>query len=83
MKKVQEFKLEENSQKSSKVRVKKCQKKSSKITVRRKRGKKFESQSQKKGRIKKFAKLDLGLQKTKVSKVRVRENIKKTLQSHH
>ena len=36
----------------------------------------------KKGK-KKFAKLELGLQKTKVSKVRVRENVKKTLQLHH
>ena len=50
---------------------KKAKKKSLKVTVRQNRQKK------------KFAKLELGLQNRIVSKVRVRKNVKKILQSHH
>ena len=72
-KQVQEFELERNSlQKFQKLELKKRQK-NSKVTVRQKKGEKSL----------KFAKLDLGLQKKKVSKIRVRENVKNTLQSHH
>ena len=70
---------QKKQQKSSKVRVKKCQKKS-KVTVRQK-GKKMQARVRQKRQNKKFAKLELGLQKNKVREVRVRFAKKQSQQS--